>query len=60
MKSCSFYIKRIENEDARMPLGIIVFEKIQNIEIEAQDIKNKLISNREQLVTLIKSMKTIC
>jgi|GEM_PF-6804146 len=30
MKSCSFYIKRIENEDARMPLGIIVFEKIQN------------------------------
>lgn len=60
MKSCSFYIKRIENEDARKQLGIIVFEKLQNTEIEAQDINNRLMINKEQLSTLIKSMKTIC
>ncbi|MFK8267793.1 hypothetical protein [Capnocytophaga cynodegmi] len=61
MKSCSFYIKRIENEigDSRLPLGIIVFEQLQNSEIDSRSINNKLKENKEQLTTLIKSMKTI-
>lgn len=59
MKSCSFYVKRIENEDARNPLGVIVFEKINNSQIDKVSINNVLESNRAQIETLIKSMKTI-
>ncbi|WP_198537339.1 hypothetical protein [Capnocytophaga canimorsus] len=61
MKSCSFYVKRIENEDgdSRLPLGIIVFEQIPNSKIDSKSINCKLEENKEQLTTLIKSMKTI-
>lgn len=59
MKSCSFFILRIENEDARNPLGVIVFEKISNSEININSIKETINNNKLQIETLIKSMKTI-
>lgn len=59
MKSCSFFVKRIENEDARNPLGVIVFEKLSNSQIDKTSINNILDSNKAQIETLIKSMKTI-
>ena len=59
MKSCSFYVKRIENEDARNPLGVIVFEKLNSTQIDKNSINNVLQSNKSQIETLIKSMKTI-
>lgn len=59
MKSCSFYVKRIENEDARNPLGLIVFEKLSNLRIDKMLVNNVLKLNKAQIETLIKSMKTI-
>ena len=50
----------IETNEGKAILRGTDLELSINTEIEAQDIKNKLISNKEQLVTLIKSMKTIC
>lgn len=60
MKSCSFYIRRMENEDARNPIGIIVFEQIQGSKINTEQIEAKIDFYKQQLDTLIKSMKTIC
>lgn len=59
MKSRSFYINRIKNEDSRPPLGIIVFEQIKPQTINQTLIENIILSHEAQLQFLIKSMKTI-
>ncbi|MBF0598453.1 hypothetical protein [Faecalibacter rhinopitheci] len=59
MKSCSFYIQRINNEDSRNPLGIIVVEMLNPEKIDDQYIKHQLELNKETISSLIKSMKTI-
>lgn len=59
MKSCSFFVTRIENEDARNPLGVIVFEKLTNTTIDKANVKHSLLIHKAQIETLIKSMKTI-
>lgn len=59
MKSCSFFIKRIENEDARNPLGIIVFEQMQPCEINSDAIENILDFYKFPIETYLKSMKTV-
>lgn len=59
MKSRSFYIYRIKNEDSRPPLGIIVFEQIKPQAINQILIEGIISSHEAQLQFLIKSMKTI-
>ncbi|WP_291118421.1 hypothetical protein [Empedobacter sp. UBA7248] len=59
MKSRSFFIYRINNEDSRPPLGIIVFEQIKPQPIDQQLIKNIILNHEAQIQFLIKSMKTI-
>ena len=59
MKSCAFYISRIENEDSRLQLGIIVFEQIQSKQIDSVEIDNILEYNKLYIRSLIKSMKSI-
>lgn len=59
MKSCSYYIQRISNEDSRNPLGIIVLETLSPDIIDDFYIKNQLELNKEIISSLIKSMKTI-
>ncbi|RMZ58000.1 hypothetical protein D1632_17005 [Chryseobacterium nematophagum] len=59
MKSRSFYIYRIKNEDSRPPLGIIVFEQIKPEVINQVLIENIISGHEAQLQFLIKSMKTI-
>ncbi|MBG0504435.1 hypothetical protein GBO30_04140 [Elizabethkingia anophelis] len=59
MKSCSFFVTRIENEDARDPLGVIVFEKLTNSIIDQINVKRTISIHKAQIETLIKSMKTI-
>lgn len=59
MKSCSFYIKRIESEDARNPLGIVVFEQLQNTEINNKPLNEILDFYKFPIETYLKSMQTI-
>lgn len=59
MKSRSFYIYRINNEDSRPPLGIIVFEQIKPQAINNTLIEGIISSHEAQLQFLVKSMKTI-
>jgi hypothetical protein len=59
MKSCSFYIKRIRNEDSRDPLGIIVAEQISPEEINSEHITKPIEQHHEVISSLIKSMKTL-
>ena len=59
MKSCAFYISRIENEDSRLQLGIIVFEQIQSKQIDSVEIDNILEYNKIYIRSLIKSIKII-
>ena len=59
MKSCSFYVHRIENEDSRDPLGIIVAEQISSNEINKIDISQPLQKHSEVISSLIKSMKNL-
>lgn len=59
MKSCSFYVHRIENEDSRAPLGIIVAEQISPNEIDTINITKPLEKHSEVISSLIKTMKTL-
>lgn len=59
MKSSSFYIKRIKNEDSRNPLGIIVIEQLKPTRIDNENINKILIDNHDIISSLIKSMKTL-
>lgn len=61
MKSSSFYVKTVENEegDSRVHLGIIVFEKISADAIDKTVINQLIDSNVELLRTIFKSMKTL-
>lgn len=59
MKSCSFFIKRIESEDARNPLGIVVFEQLQSSEIDSKSLEDILDFYKFPIETYLKSMKTV-
>jgi hypothetical protein len=59
MKSCSFFIYRLDNEDSRPPLGIVVVEQLQSSQIDHQNMSEIFSSNEQQLSFLIKSMKSI-
>ena len=59
MKSCSFFIYRLDNEDSRPPLGIVVVEQLQSSQIDHQNMNEIFSSNEQQLSFLIKSMKSI-
>ena len=59
MKSRSFHIRKIENEDSRPPLGIVVFEQMSPQTINEESIQSILKNHQEQLIFLIKSMKSI-
>lgn len=59
MKSCSFFIYRLDNEDSRPPLGIVVVEQLKSSQIDHQNMSEIFSSNEQQLSFLIKSMKSI-
>ncbi|WP_300688733.1 hypothetical protein [Chryseobacterium sp.] len=59
MKSQSFHVQRINNEDSRNPLGIIVAEKLSSEIINEELITLPLKLHNEIIASLIKSMKTI-
>lgn len=59
MKSCSFFIYRLDNEDSRPPLGIVVVEQLQSSQIDPQNMNEIFSRNEQQLSFLIKSMKSI-
>lgn len=59
MKSRSFYIKRIDNEDSRTPHGIIVIEQMNPNQIDNNMIEDILEKYESNLIVLFKSMKSI-
>ncbi len=59
MKSCSFYIHRFNNEDARNPHGIIVLEQLKSDEISSDVILNIFNEHEKQIISLLKSMKSL-
>jgi hypothetical protein len=59
MKSCSFFIYRLDNEDSRPPLGIVVVEQLQSTQINPNNMNEIFSNNEQQLSFLIKSMKSI-
>lgn len=59
MKSSSFYIYRLDNEDSRHQLGIVVFEQMNPKQIDKETIKYILKSQEQQIATLFKAMKTL-
>lgn len=59
MKSRSFYIKRIDNEDSRNPLGIIVFEQMSPNVIDGNLIATLISQHCKILSSLFKSMKSL-
>lgn len=59
MKSRSFYIKRIDNEDSRTPHGIIVIEQMSPTQIDNNMIIDVLEKHESNLIILFKSMKSV-
>lgn len=59
MKSRSFYIKRIDNEDSRTPYGIIVIEQISPTPIDGDLITSILEKHESNLIVLFKSMRSL-
>ncbi|MBF4519164.1 hypothetical protein IRZ71_22655 [Flavobacterium sp. ANB] len=59
MKSSSFFIKRVNNDDSGNPLGIIVVEQLRSNRIDNENITQILDDNHKIIASLIKSMKTL-
>jgi len=59
MKSCSFYIYRFNNEDARNPHGIMVLEQIKKDQIPNLVIEKIIEDHEKQIKSLMKSMKSL-
>lgn len=59
MHSRSFYIHRLDNPNSTNPHGIIVFEKMSDAEIDTQIIENVFLTHKNQIIALLKSMKTL-
>ncbi len=59
MKSRSFYIHRFDNHDAGNPYGIIVFEKLDPSPISNTVIDPAFERHHDQIVALLKSMKSL-
>lgn len=58
MKSRSFYIKRINNEDSRLPHGIIVVEQMDSREINSE-LMDEIFENEEtKFVLFFKGLKS--
>lgn len=58
MKSRSFYVYRLDS-DTSNPYGVIVFEKMENSQINTNLIDNIFTHHKPQIINLLKSMKTI-
>lgn len=59
MHSTSFYVYRFNNTDAGKPYGIIVFEKMDPSPIPNTVIDPAFERHHDQIVALLKSMKTL-
>jgi hypothetical protein len=59
MHSRSFYVRRLENPNSTNPHGIIVFEKMSKDEIDSQKIEEIFSTHKVQIISLMKSMKTL-
>lgn len=59
MKSQSYYIYRVDNEDSRKQLGIVVFEQVKSDIIDKDGILNVFKEQEKQITILFKSMKTL-
>ena len=59
MKSRSYLVIRINNEDSREPLGIFVFEKLSSSKIFNEVIKESLKENEKSFIHLLKAMKNL-
>jgi hypothetical protein len=59
MKSRSFYIKRIDNEDSRTPHGIIVIEQMKSNQINSDILNDIFEKNTQNLVLLFKGLNSI-
>jgi len=58
MRSRSYYIYRFDNNDARKPLGIIVFETAHEAEIDTSLFMN-LLENNNIIIYLLKGLKNL-
>lgn len=59
MKSRSFYVKRVDNEDSRTPYGIIVIEQMKSNMIETDIIEDIFEKDLDNLILLFRSMKSL-
>jgi len=59
MHSRSFYVYRLDNPNGTQPHGIIVFETISEAEINIEPIQAVFASHSNQIIALLKSMKTL-
>ncbi|NRT13593.1 hypothetical protein [Flavobacterium sp. 14A] len=59
MKSRSFYIKRIDNEDSRLHHGIIVIEQMDPRPIDSTLIEDILDKHEPNIIVLFKSMNSV-
>jgi hypothetical protein len=59
MRSRSFYIYRFNNDNAQNPHGIIVFERISETPIEITNIHSAFEHHESQLISLLKSMRSL-
>ena len=59
MHSRSFYIYRLDNPNSTNPHGIIVFEKMNETEINIQKVEEAFVTHKNQIIALLKSMKTL-
>ncbi len=59
MKSRAFYVYRFNSPNAQNPYGIIVFEKLNDTQIQTATIDAIFASHGSQIVSLLKSMKSL-
>lgn len=59
MRSRSFYVYRFNNSTAQKPYGIIVFEKLNENQIQTGTINTIFQTHETQIVSLLKSMKSL-
>jgi hypothetical protein len=59
MKSRSFYVYRFNNHDSAKPHGIIVFEKLNETQIQTDIINGIFQTHSTQIISLLKSMKSL-
>ena len=59
MKSRAFYVYRFNTQNAQNPYGIIVFEKMSESQIQTEMIEQIFISQESQIISLLKSMKSL-